>query len=273
MCKLPSDQREELEAIWFNLEANAPPERQRRRMAAKNRALLERLEHDLRFAALVHTLPRRLANDARAVKNSRYAAALMRTAVAVDLLLTCSMRRENLVSLELDRSIKRVGKPPHSKWIIHLNPEDVKNGQELRYELEGETAELLEEYLTHWRPKLCEKPNSWLFPGPDGEAINPKTMAYAVQSQSKRVLGVAITPHQFRHISAESFMLAYPDKLDQISEHLGHRDRNTTRHYYARSKQKQASRVFHSHVLKLRDEAAGHLTRRRRRGSTGRDEL
>ena len=275
MYNLPEEQREELEAISYNLEENAPPERKRRHMASKNRVLLDRIEHDKRFAALVFTLPDRLASEARAKKDKRPAPALMRTALAIHLLLTCSMRRENLVGLELGRSIKRIGQPPDHKWIIDLTPEEVKNEQELRHELEGPTVELLEEYLADWRSRLCAKPNSWLFPGPDGERIDPKTMAFAVQAQSRRVLGVAISPHQFRHISADSFLQVHPDKLDQISEHLGHRDRNTTRYYYARSKQKQASRAYRKHVLKLHDDATRYLVRhgRKRRHSGGSDEL
>lgn len=244
-------------------------------MASKNRVLLDRIEHDKRFAALVFTLPDRLASEARAKNDKRSAPALMRTALAIHLLLTCSMRRENLVGLELGRSIKRIGQPPDHKWIIDLTAEEVKNGQELRHELEGPTVELLEEYLADWRSRLCAKPNPWLFPGPDGERIDPRTMAFAVQAQSRRVLGVAISPHQFRHISADSFLQAHPDKLDQISEHLGHRDRNTTRYYYARSKQKQASRAYRKHVLKLHDDATRYLVRhgRKRRHSDGSDEL
>lgn len=265
MCQLPDSERAELEAIWENLVLNAPPELQRRHMARKNRLLLERLGHDQHFADLIHTLPDRLANEARAKKESQFAPVLMRTATAIDLLLTCSMRRENLVCLELGKSIKRVGQPPNHRWVIELTPEEVKNEQPLRYRIDGSTAALLEDYLAHWRPKLCEKPNRWLFPGPDGTSIDPRTMARAIQTQSRRVLGVAISPHQFRHISAESFLLAHPDKLDLISEHLGHRDRNTTRRYYARSKQKQASRIYHEHALKVRQEAARRLARRTRK--------
>lgn len=260
ICGLPTDQQEELDAIFHNLEEAAPPERLRRSMTAKNKALLDRIEHDKQFASLVYTLPDRLAADARAKQGKRSAPALMRTALAIHILLLCSVRRENLIGLELDRSIKRFGKPPHAKWIINLTPDEVKNHQELRHELEGPAAELLEEYLDHWRMKLSDKPNPWLFPGPDGEPIDPKTLASHIQAQTKRVLGVEITPHQFRHISAETFLLAHPDKFDLMSEHLGHRDRNTTRRYYARAKQKQASRAYREHVLKVRNEAKRHLT-------------
>lgn len=264
MCGLASDQREELEAIWRNMERNAPPERQRRHMAGKNRVLLDRLEDDQRFADLIHTLPERLATEARARGPGPRTAPLMRTALAIDLLLTCSMRRENLVRLELGTSIRKIGTGSARKWVIELVAQEVKNAQPLRFVLEGPTVDLLEDYLADWRPLLSAAPNPWLLPGPDGQAIKPPTLALAIQTQSRRVLGVAISPHQFRHISAESFLLAHPDKLDLISDHLGHRDRNTTRNYYARSKQKQASRAYQEHALKIREDAAERLSRKPR---------
>src|SRR3546814_6033805 len=67
MCDLPEANRDELEAIYRDLEANAPPERQRRHMAKKNRILLERLEHDQKFADLIQLLPEILAQEARAI--------------------------------------------------------------------------------------------------------------------------------------------------------------------------------------------------------------
>ena len=98
-------------------------------------------------------------------------------------------------------------------------------------------------------------------------------MAYAIGAQSKRVLGVAITPHQFRHISAELFLQDNPEALFTVSQHLGHRDVNTTRRYYARSKQRQASRHYQEHILRGRETARIRIKRaKRRKGGGGFDE-
>src|SRR3546814_6956163 len=179
----------------------------------------------------------------------------MRTAVAVEILLIASIRRENLVTLKLGESIKRVGAFPNPYWIIEIDAENVKNDQPLRFKLEGETARLIDEYLADWRPRLCSKPNPWLFSNSDGGVMDPRSMALSIQRQSRRIIGCAISPHQFRHISAESFLLEHPDQLDTMSDHLGHRDRNPTRYYYARSKQKQARTASQQPVLRPRDGA------------------
>jgi integrase len=258
----PALVREELKAMLGNVQTNAPAECQRRHMASKNRALLERLENDQQFADLIHTLPDRLAKGARAQgADSRSGPALFRTALAIDLLLTCSMRRENLVSLQLGKSVKRMGNSPNHFWIIQIDAEEVKNYQPLRFKLQGVAAALLEEYVTQWRSRLSAVPTDWLFPRVDGTMLDPKSLALAIQKHTKRVLGVAISPHQFRHISAETFLLEHPDKLALMSEHLGHRDANTTRTYYSRSKQKQASRIYQDHALEVRDDAGRRLAK------------
>ncbi|WP_168852351.1 site-specific integrase [Novosphingobium sp. ERN07] len=261
IVELPEGQRQRLKAIFEELEANRPADMPKRSMTAKNRALLERLEYDQRFADLVHCLPDLLASQARARHKTTNAASIMRTALAIDLLLICSMRRENLVSLELGKSLRRMGKPPHHFWIIEIEPEEVKNAEPLRYRLEGKAAALLEEYLDEWRGRLCHHPSPWLFARPDGSRVDARSLASSIERLTKRVLGMSISPHQFRHISAESFLLENPDKVNTISEHFGHTDSNTARRYYSRPKQKEASRTYQAHALKAREGSARRLAK------------
>ncbi|MGH9642751.1 MAG: tyrosine-type recombinase/integrase [Terriglobales bacterium] len=136
--------------------------------------------------------------------------------------------------------------------MVEIEPERVKNDEPLRFTLPEPTVKLLEAYLDHWRPKLSTKPSSWLFPAANGGCVDPRAMAHAIESESRRVLGVAVSPHQFRHLSAECYLLENPDALYTISQHLGHRDPNTTRTYYARPKQRQATRRYQEQVLQKR---------------------
>ena len=260
-CKLPNAELDRLAEMFTNVKEQSSV---RRGMTRKNRALLDRLD-DLRFNDLVHLLPQLLFSRANACPKAKWAAAMVRTALAIELLLTCSMRRENLVTLELDRSIRRIGKPPEDFWVVEIEAEHVKNDEPLRFTLPEPTVKLLEAYLDHWRLKLCTKSSPWLFPAADGGCIDPRAMAHAIQTESRRVLGVAVSPHQFRHLSAECYLLENPDALYTISQHLGHRDPNTTRTYYARPKQRQASRRYQEHVLQKRAQAEIRVRRGRRR--------
>ncbi|MFA7439968.1 MAG: terminase TerL endonuclease subunit [Sphingomonadaceae bacterium] len=221
-CKLSDSDLERLDRIFYSIREQHDLQRG---MTPKNRALLNRLD-DKRFADNVQLLPFLLME--RALKNpgKPWAPALARTAMAIEVLLMCSVRRANLTALELGRSIKRIGQGKDAFWIIEHEAEEVKNEEPLRFRLPDQTVAMLEIYLNEWRPKLCPTPSPWLFPAPDGSCIGAKTMAHAIRAQTKRVLGVAITPHQFRHISAELFMMDNPDGLFTVSQHLGHRDVN-----------------------------------------------
>lgn len=271
-CKFSQDDIQQLEEISFSVREHMLIERgSRRGMTVKNRALLDRLDEQ-RFADQVQLLPFTLLDRARKKPDRRSTPALVRTALAIEILLICSVRRANLVDLELGKSIRKIGHGKDAFWVIERDGVEVKNEEDLRFKLEGSTVELLELYLRDWRPKLCPHTSPWLFPAADGTCLDPRTMAHAVGAQSKRVLGVAITPHQFRHISAALWMKDNPEGIFTISQHLGHRDVNTTRRYYAPSQQRQASRHFQEHILRSRETARIRIKRtprRKGRGSSG----
>lgn len=266
-AKLPEKALSELDDLIERLDEVAPREKG---LTAKNRALLDRLD-DARFRDLIYLLPHTLMKKARRHRHRGWAATLARAAVAIELLLTCSMRRENLISLELERNIRRVGSGRDARWIIEFEEQDVKNEEPLRFKLPKESADLVEEYLHHWRPALCDGVASWLFPAPDGSRMEARHLAEDIKRKSERELGVPVTPHQFRHISAELYLREHPDKLSVISGHLGHRDPNTTRTYYARKKQREASRMYQERLGLDRSGAADRVSRRARRktGSHG----
>lgn len=264
-CKIPQDQLDRLDQIFFSVRDERDV---RRGMTPKNRALLDKLE-DQSFSDRLQLLPFILLE--RAIKNpdKNWTPALVRTAMAIEILLVCSVRRANLVSLELDKSIRKIGQGDDAFWIIEHDGAEVKNDEDLRFRLPEQTVTLLEIYLRDWRPKLSSVPGPWLFPAADGNCIDPRTMAHAVCAQSKRTLGQSITPHQFRHISAELFLRDNPDGIFTVSQHLGHRDINTTRRYYARPQQRQASRHFREHILRGRETARIRIKRVKRRKTSG----
>lgn len=225
-----------------------------RGLTQKNRSLLDRLD-DQRFKDQLLLLPYTLFALAEKRRTSALAPAIARTAMAIELLLVCSMRRTNLTRLELGRSIRTIGDGKQPSWIIEIDADEVKNAQPLRFPLGEQTTQMLTIYLEQWRPSLSIEPNSWLFPAGDGSCLDAKTMAYAIGSWSKRILGISITPHQFRHLSADMYLRTHPDALYTVSQHLGHRDVNTTKNFYTAPKQREASKRFQEHVLEVRKVA------------------
>jgi integrase len=239
-CKLP-----DAELVAFNdlLDRMKPEVESRRGMTPKNQALIERLD-DPQFRDLYLILPFTLMRKARSAKHRGFAASYARTAVAIEILQTCSFRRANLAGLKLGENIKKAGISRDAFWIIEFEPEDVKNGVPLRFQLPSESAELLEEYLQKWRPYFCAQPNNWLFPDLKGGACNARSLACDIGRKSKKVIGVAISPHQFRHLSAAIYVGDNPNNVTVASEHLGHKSVDTTRSYYLRSQQKAATRIY-----------------------------
>jgi integrase len=127
-----------------------------------------------------------------------------------------------------------------------------------------QTVQILEKYLADWRGKLCKKPTPWLFANAEGEPMNGNALLEDLSRKTHRELGVRITPHQYRHLSVELYLQENPEGLAVASFHLGHRDQNTTRKFYARSQQRQATRRYHEHLIEKR-EGAKQTARRCRR--------
>lgn len=239
-CKMRDDALEELNDLVERVECAAETQKG---MTEKNKALISCLD-DPRFRDLVQVLPLTLMHRARATKSRATSVSYALTAVAVEILLVCSVRRSNLSNLELGKNIKKLGLGKDTIWVIEFPPQDVKNGFPLRFELMPQSAELLEEYLEHWRPMLCETPNAWLFPASDGGRTKARSLAASIAAKAEAELGVMITPHQFRHISAALYVGDDPSRLPIVSEHLGHASVDTTRQYYLPRQQRAASRLY-----------------------------
>ena len=237
-------------------------------LTRKNRTLLDRLGEDPRFRDSVLLLPQLLIERAKAVTTgigqSKFNRQrnLMLIAVAVEILLVCNVRRENLVELELGNSIRKIGGFGNQEWIIELDGEDVKNQEPLRFILPKPSAALLEVYLRDWRMQPGQNANNWLFTNCQGQLIGPRELARLITKATKDILGVPITPHQFRHIGAELYLQGNPEGIFTVSQHLGHRDVNTTRNYYAKSKQREASLRYQDTVVLKRADASMRLRRR-----------
>lgn len=138
-CALSLDELEQFDDLVAGLKEELP---RKRGMTPKNKALIARLDEQ-RFRDLVYLLPRMLVERAQETRNRVHAARLVRTAIAIELLLFCGMRRENLVPLELDKTIRKLGESKNAYWVIDILDEDVKNDEPLRFRLPDESAQLL----------------------------------------------------------------------------------------------------------------------------------
>jgi hypothetical protein len=83
------------------------------------------------------------------------AALRRRQRVAVEILLRTGMRAGNLVALDLDRHLVRIRGAPVTACTSSIPGEEVKNGEDLAFELARPTA------CACWRPTCGTGGRSW----------------------------------------------------------------------------------------------------------------
>lgn len=247
---LPEPDLARLDEILTSINRAAPPSRG---LATKNRQLLEHLDAPAFVDRLV-TLPHRLMQTARKMTDKKHAASYARDAVAVELLLTCSMRLGNLVDLRIGETIRRFGEN-RGNWVLELRAERVKNKQPLRFTLPAESGELIEEYLATWQSYWAGPGVPWLFPARHGGHVDGRFLSDSIAKRARRFVGERITAHQFRHIAAELYLREDPNGIAIVSQHLGHRDLNTTRLFYAREQTRVATQRYHEVLARQRAAA------------------
>jgi endonuclease YncB( thermonuclease family)/integrase len=258
---LPDQDRARLDEILAWVNRAAPP---KRGLAEKNRKLLEHMD-DPGFVHRLLTLPSRLTAAARQMTASGPAMSMARDAVAAELLLTCSMRIGNL---RLGETIRKFGEGAEASWVIDVPGDKVKNGEPLRYPLSDQAKPLLEEYLANWHHRWCGHGVAWLFPDQHGGHVEGKVLSASIAKRARRYVGVRITAHQFRHLAAELYLREDPNGIAIVSQHLGHRDLNTTRRFYAREQTRIATQRYHEVRTKQRAVVPRRKTRKPRGKAT-----
>jgi integrase len=235
-------------------------------MTERNDRLLRQFDDPRNRALLLHLPGRLVAEAERRGAPDRPGAVLVQTAVAIELLLMCLLRRKNLVSLDAQQHLRWSGAGRTGVCRLTIPAAEVKNRQKLEFELPPEAATLLKLYLERYQPLLGSEPSSWLFPGRSGRT--PKN-AIGLSDQIKRVVfsrtGLEVTPHLFRHLGANLYLERHPGSYGVLQRMFGHRSAATTYRAYCGLETKATARRFDAEILALRDASRPVLARRRSR--------
>ncbi len=235
--KVPSSQLDELKRLNRRL-GSAPTG-----LTQKNQDLIRRFEDRALLVALLN-LPDALRQRLRTRRLSpARRLQQMQVALAIELLLAAPMRLQNLSMLELDRSLQWPSGRNGSAYIV-LRRDETKNDLALEYPLEGHTKALLHEYLDRYRCYAEVKDSGWLFVRMDGARVPDSALRDGITKAIARELGIAMTPHQFRHVAAAVALDAHPGALGLVRDLLGHRNIKTTTNFYAGMRTRQAAREF-----------------------------
>ncbi|MBV9752439.1 MAG: site-specific integrase [Hyphomicrobiales bacterium] len=225
----------------------------------KNREYLRQFADPNKVSALLK-LPQRLMNDAMSHDLGRRGDAVKAAfAVAIAIEVYLPIRIKNLTDLQLDQHIRRYGR----KTIVSIGAESTKNSQLIEAELPEEVAELLEIYLTRFRPRLVRGPSPWLFPGEGGGRRREGGFGTQIRDLVLRETGIKMTVHQFRHFAAKLYLDRHPGALETVRRLLGHKNISTTARFYHELDTALSSRRYAQVISECLEEANSEAVTRR----------
>ena len=234
-------------------------------LTPKNKVVLRQLESD-RLRAKLYFLPEQLMGEvAKDLEEGRVRFVEAQVAIAIDILLAQLLRPQNLSSLSWHHHFSEPN-GPRSQLLIHIAARETKTKrQDIVSEVPDEVARRLRWYRRHILPRLGADVNGHLFVTEKGTRKHQATLTVQIIDAIARHIGIHMTPHQFRHFGATSYLEDHPEDFETARGLLGHAWSKTTR-IYAGSSSRRASRAYNQHLFKQR-EALKLLRSRRKRGS------
>ncbi len=225
-------------------------------MTEKNRSTLRWFEDDALVAKFL-SLPETIARRHRSKTEFKIGRAVeVQIALAIELLTVAPVRCENLDTIHLERNLVRVGSHKDVKIHLYFPADAVKNEVELEFPLPSSTAQLLNLYLSEFRPKLVRVPNDWLFPGQGGGPKQAAGLSRQIATAVQRGIGVRLTAHQFRHLAGFLYLRRNPGGHEVVRRLLGHKSIETTIRFYAGMEVSEAIRHYDQHIENRRAELA-----------------
>jgi integrase len=177
---------------------------------------------------------------------------LVKAQVAISVAILCCMpiRLQNLAALTFDKHLfLKAG--PGAISSLELAAAEVKNKVELAFDIPRPLAKMLIDYRNRIAPKVIGRRPDQLFIRADGVPKNQWTVAWAIRKYLKRRTGIALSPHQFRHLSVKVILDREPGNFETPRQLLGHKSVGTTASIYAGISTRRAAR----HHQQLVEEA------------------
>lgn len=234
-------------------------------MSAKNRTLLKLFDDEqffARFLALPFDVFARLLK--RPVLRRVDAVKLM-LAFAVAQSSEAPLRPENQSGVIVGRHVSQRKTAGGKVLAIRVPANEVKNRQDLDFELSGDIVELYEVYMRVARPLIGADDNPYLYPGPGVGPKYPGSLSLQIARFMEDELGVRLTGQQFRHAVGYLYLKSNPGDYEVVRQLLGHKDINTTMRFYASLDMRTASRKVSTFVAQRREALAPLLRKWRRR--------
>jgi integrase len=154
--------------------------------------------------------------------------------------------------IRIGENLIRTGGPQTPNRIVFPNY-DVKNRVKLDFPLDAELTALIDDYLFNYRPVLvADAKNPWLFPGAGESHKLLTTLSVQITSFIEKSIGLRLTVHQFRHLSAAIILKHQPGNYELVRLLLGHRTVQVTIRNYIGLESTHAGEVYGDLVRSLR---------------------
>jgi integrase len=218
----------------------------------KNKSLLQQLESD-RVRAKLLFLPEQLIGEvAKDLENGRVRFVDAQVAIAIDIVLAAQLRPQNLSVLHWQDNFSEPN-GSRGQLILHIAARHTKTKrQDIIAEVPDEVARYLRWYRRHILPRLGADVNGYLLVTKSGSRKGQATISKQITDALARHIGIHMTPHQFRHFGATSYLEKHPEDFETARAMLSHAFTKTTR-IYAGSSGRRASRAYNQHLLAQRE--------------------
>jgi integrase len=250
---LAADKLEELDDMRADLEHHRPEG-----MTDKNLAAIRTFMQSNAWRAL-HHLPDVLMGEAKEASYSSPIKAAVRAqmAVAIAILNVAPIRLSNLGTIRIEHNLIRTGGPQTPYRLVFPNY-DVKNRVKLDFPLDAELTALIDDYLLNYRLTLIDRAEDlWLFPGAGEDHKHLTTLSSQITSFIEKSIGLRLTVHQFRHLSAAIILKHQPGNYELVRLLLGHRTVQVTIRNYIGLETTHAGEVYGDLVRTLRMRNSG----------------
>lgn len=171
---------------------------------------------------------------------------LAQMVVAIELLIFAPIRIGNLVAINVDRHLLRVGKKLH----LVIPAEEVKNKADLEFELPAESVALIDWYIMEVRQ--APPANRALFPGKSNGPKTVGTLRHQIIKTVHQFTRLQVHPHLFRHLGAKLYLDLNPGGYEVMRRVLGHKSMETTTSFYTGFETRGATRHFDETIMKIR---------------------
>jgi integrase len=220
----------------------------------KNRAMLRQFD-DPAMLHRLYALPERLwAEVRRDQRNDYLTLANAQAAIAIALLCYAPIRLQNLAALRFGAHLFiRQGRGSIS--TLEIPAEEVKNRRPLTFDLPPPLARMLLEYQHDVVRRVLGRRTELLFVNVGGTAKVPQGIGLLITKTLRTRIGLRLTSHQFRHLSARMILDSEPGSFETVRQLLGHASLSTTVASYAGIDAARASR-HHQHLIEATLAAA-----------------